>query len=94
MRVILALLAVAVSVAVIGFIALRDPKRLRVHHGEAANQMALSARQRQLLTLIAVMPGLLLTLTGWWSAAVMWVGATVTLLWLFSLLLSRRPSSG
>lgn len=89
MHVILAVLASATSVALLGWLGLHDPKRVRAQDGEAAVRERLSTRQRRLLALGAAMPGVLLVLSGWWSSAVMWIGASVTLLWLWVLWLSR-----
>lgn len=89
MRVVLALLAIAVSVALLGWIGLHDPKRVRAQDGEAALREPFTPRQRRLLALGAALPGLLLMLSGWWSSAVMWIGATVTLIWLWVLWLAR-----
>lgn len=91
MHVSLALLAIAVSVAVLALIGLRDPKRVRTQDGEMAIRRLLTTRQRRLLALSATAPGLLLLLmlSGWWSSAMMWMGATVTLLWLGVLWMAR-----
>lgn len=89
MRVMLAVLAIAASVVLLGWIGLRDPKRVRAQDGEAALRKPFTPRQRRLLALGAAMPGLLLMLSGWWSSAVMWIGATVTLIWLWVLWLAR-----
>lgn len=91
MNVLLALLAIAVSVTVLGWIGVRDPKRVHSQYGEAAIHRPLTTRQRRLLGLVAAMPGLLLMLSGWWSSAVIWIGATITLLWLLVLWLARPP---
>ena len=93
MHVLLALLAIAVSVAVLGWIGVRDPKRVRAQEGEAAIHRPLTTRQRRLLGLVAALPGLLLVLSGWWSSATMWIGATITLLWLWVLWLARPRST-
>lgn len=89
MHMILALLAVMASVALLGWIGLRDPKRVRAQDGEAAVRKPLTTRQRRLLALGAAVPGLLLMLSGWWSSSIMWMGATATLLWLWVLWLAR-----
>jgi hypothetical protein len=92
MRVILALAAVTASVTVLGWIALRDPKRMRSHESAVALRAPLTSRQRRLLALGALAPGLLLMLSGWWSSAIMWIGGTVTLAWLWVIWLSRTRS--
>lgn len=88
MRLLLAVLAIATSVALLGWIGLHDPKRVAAQ-GEAGRR-AFSTRRRRALALGAVVPGLLLIFTGWWSAAMMWMGATVILLWLWVLRLSGK----
>ena len=88
MRLVLAVLAIATSVVLLGWIGLHDPKRVAAQ-GET-DRRALSTRQRRALALGAVVPGLLLIFTGWWSAAMMWMGATVILLWLWVLRLSGK----
>jgi hypothetical protein len=89
MRLVLAILAIAASVALLAWIGLRDPKRLAAQEGETAARRAFSTRQRKLLALGAAVPGLLLMFSGWSSSAMMWMGATVTLLWLWVLWLAR-----
>jgi hypothetical protein len=89
MRVMLAWLAVAASVTLLGWLALRDAKRIRSQDGEAALRTPLTSRQRRLLALGAVSPGVLLMLSGWWSSTIMWLGASVTLAWLWVVWLSR-----
>jgi hypothetical protein len=93
MRGMLALLAIAVSVTLIGWIALRDPKRVRAQDDESALRAPLTSRQRRLLALAAATPGPLLMLGGWWSSTIMWIGATVTLAWLWVVWLSRTRRS-
>src|SRR5690606_13056443 len=68
MRLVFALMAIAVSVTLVGFIGLRDEKRLRSQEGHEAARNALTPRQRQLLAFGAVVPGLLLMIGGWWSS--------------------------
>lgn len=89
MRVIFALMAVAVSVAMLGWIGLRDEKRLRSQAGAEAARKALNTRQRQLFALGAAVPGLVLMVSGWWSSLLLWIGVTVVLLWFWVLWLSR-----
>ena len=57
MHILLALLAIAVSVALLGWIGVRDPKRVHSQDGEAAIHRPLTTRQRRLLGLVAAMPG-------------------------------------
>ena len=90
MRLLLAVLAIATSVVLLGWIGLHDPKRAAAQ-GEAGRR-PLSTRQRRILAFGAVLPGLLLIVTGWWSATMMWMGATVILLWLWVLRLSGKSS--
>jgi hypothetical protein len=90
MRLVLAVLAIVASVVLLGWIALHDPKRLAAQG--VADRPTLGTRQRRVLALSAVVPGLLLMLSGWWSSAMMWMGATVILLWLWVLWLSRRTT--
>jgi hypothetical protein len=90
MRIVLAASAIVASAVLLGWIALHDPKRLAGQG--AADRQTLSTRQRRVLALSAVVPGLLLILSGWWSSAMMWMGATVILLWLWVLWLSRRAT--
>jgi hypothetical protein len=92
MQVLLAILAIAASVVLLGRIALRDPKRMRAQVGEPA-RTPLTARQRRLLAFGAALPGLALVFGGWASSAVMWLGGTVTLAWLWVLWLSRPRKS-
>jgi hypothetical protein len=91
-----ALLAIAASVGVLGYIAVRDPKRLRAQEGEEEARRALSDSQRRALALAALAPGLLLMLSGWWSSVMIWTGATVVVTWLWVLWLSRprRTAAG
>ena len=89
MRLVFAMLAVAVSVALLGWIGLRDEKRLRSRGGEEAARKSLNTRQRQLFACGAAVPGLVLMTSGWWSSAMLWMGGTVVLLWLWVLWLSR-----
>lgn len=89
MRLIFAIIAVAVSVALLGYIGLRDEKRLRSQGGAEAASKALTSGQRKLYAIGALVPGLLLMLTHWWSSVMLWMGATVVLLWLWVLWLSR-----
>jgi len=88
MRVLLAWLAIAASVASLGWIALRDPKRVRATH-QSVGRTPFTVRQRRVLALAAVVPGLLLMLSGWWSSTIMWIGGTVTLAWLWVVWLSH-----
>lgn len=90
MRGVLAVLAVATSTFMLGWIGLRDARRLAAQEGEAAARTALGPKQRGLLALGAVLPGLLLMLSGWWSSTMMWMGATVILLWLWVVRLGFR----
>ena len=89
MQIALALLGVAVSTLLLGWIGLRDVKRLRVQEGESATRPPFTTRRRRLLAMAAVAPGVLLLATGWWSSTVIWLGATVTLVWLWVLWLAR-----
>ena len=93
MRVLAAALAVAMSVALLGWMGLRDPKRMHAQHRDGIARAPLDSRQRRWLALGAVMPGFALMLSGWWSSAVLWLGATVTLLWLWVLWLARPAKS-
>jgi hypothetical protein len=88
MRLLLAVLAIVTSVLLLAWIGLHDPKRVAAT-GEAGRR-SLSTGQRRALALGAVVPGVLLILTGWWSAAMMWMGATVIVLWLWVLRVSPR----
>lgn len=90
MRVLLATLAIAGSVALLGSIALRDPKRMRAQEGEAPARTPFTTRQRRLLALAAAAPGIALMLSGWWSSTILWIGGTVTLAWLWVVWLSRQ----
>ena len=96
MGVAFALFAIAASAGLLGYIAVRDPKRLRAQGGEEAARRALSDRHRRTLALAALAPGLLLMLSGWWSSVMMWTGATVIVTWLWVLSLSRprRTANG
>jgi hypothetical protein len=90
MRLVLAVLAIVASVVLLGWIALHDPKRVAAQG--AADRKTLSTRRRRVLAVGAVVPGLLLILSGWWSSAMLWMGATVILLWLWVLWLSSRTT--
>jgi hypothetical protein len=89
MQVALALLAIATSTLLLAWIGWRDPKRLRAQHGDATSTAPFTSRQRRLLALAALGPGVLLLACGWLSSAVMWLGGTVTLVWLWVLWLAR-----
>jgi hypothetical protein len=85
----LALLAIATSSLLIGWIGLRDAKRLRVQDGGSASRQAFTTARRRVLVLAALAPGVLLIACGWSSSAIMWLGGTVTLTWLWVLWLAR-----
>ena len=89
MQITLALLALATSTLLLGWIGLRDAKRLRVQDGESASRRAFTTARRRVLALAALAPGVLLIACGWSSSAVMWLGGTVTLAWLWVLWLAR-----
>ena len=89
MQIALSGLAIAISALLLAWIGWRDAKRLRVQHGEPASRQALTTERRRLLALVAAVPGVLLLASGWWSSAVMWLGGTVTLAWLWVLWLAR-----
>ena len=89
MQIVFALLAIATSTLLLGWIGLRDEKRLRVQDGESALRRAFTTSQRRLLALAALAPGVLLIASGWGSSAVLWLGGTVTLAWLWVLWLGR-----
>jgi len=89
MQIALSGLAIAISALLLAWIGLRDSKRLRVQHGEPASRESFTTGRRRLLALTAAVPGVLLFATGWWSSAVMWLGGTVTLAWLWVLWLAR-----
>ena len=89
MQISLALLAVATSTLLLGWIGVRDAKRLRTQHGDSTTRQPFTTLQRRLLALAAAAPGVLLIASGWSSSAVMWLGGTVTLVWLWVLWLAR-----
>ena len=89
MYLLLTALAVATSVLLLNWIGLRDTKRLHTQHDTSASRQPFSYGQRRLLAMGAATPGVLLMLGGWGSAAVMWLGGTVTLAWLSVLWLGR-----
>jgi hypothetical protein len=85
----LAVLAVTISAGLLGWIGSRDPKRLRACATAGKGSTPLASRHRRLLTVAALLPGVVLMFTGWWSAFLIWLGATVTLAWLLVLWLCR-----
>lgn len=85
------LLALACSLLPILWLALRDPKRLRVSGGD--RQAALSMRARQVLALLSVLPGVVLVLLRDWPGLLVWAGALPALGWVTVLALSARASS-
>ena len=89
MQIALALFAVAISTALLAWIGLRDAKRMRAQLGDPAPRLPLTSHRRRLLALAAAAPGVLLLATGWLSSSVMWLGGTVTLVWLWVLWLAR-----
>jgi hypothetical protein len=89
MQIVLALLSAAISTLLLAWMGLRDPKRMRAQHDEAAAPPPFTSHHRRLLALAATAPGILLVASGWLSSAVMWLGATVTLVWLWVLWLAR-----
>ncbi|HEX5651251.1 MAG TPA: hypothetical protein VFX69_16455 [Steroidobacteraceae bacterium] len=93
MQVTLALLAAAVSTLLLAWIGLRDAKRLRVQEGDSASRQPFTSHRRRLLALAAATPGVLLLAGGWWSSTVMWLGGTVTLVWLWVLWIGRARES-
>jgi hypothetical protein len=93
MPLLLAVLAAAASATLLGWMAWRDPKRLRAQDGAGDSGAPFTTRQRRVLTMAAIVPGLLLVISGWWSSSVMWLGATVTLVWLLVLWLARAHAT-
>jgi hypothetical protein len=95
MNVTLELLGIATSVALFGWLGVRDPKRRRAQSGDASNDKAFTISQRRVVAIAATLPGLLFALSGRWSSAVLWLGATATLSWVWVLWLARfaRPSA-
>ena len=89
MPLLLAVLAAAASATLLGWMAWRDPKRLRAQDAPGNMRVPFTKAQRRALALGATVPGLLLAMSGWWSSSVMWLGATVTLLWVWVLWLAR-----
>jgi hypothetical protein len=94
MQVLLTMLATAASVILLGWMAFRDPRRLRAQDGnEVGVSVPFTTGQRRSLAFAASVPGLLLMLIGWWSSSVMWLGATITLLWVWLVWLARARAN-
>ena len=73
----------------LGWLARRDPNRLKQLRS-AAKPMPLW--QRRLVAAVSVLPGLILMLGGFWSALMIWVGLSVVTGWLLALRLSGQRS--
>ena len=94
MQLTLALLAIGISVPLLAWIGLRDAKRLRAQEADSPSRQPVTSRARRVVALASVAPGVLLLASGWWSSAVMWLGGTVTLVWLWVLWLARPRGAG
>ncbi|WP_428312315.1 hypothetical protein [Hydrocarboniphaga sp.] len=82
-----ALAALLPSLLLLSLIALRDPKRLRsLPRGpghDSRRAAAWTRKQRRNATLIALLPAPLLIASGAWPALLIWLGALLTVAWLW-----------
>lgn len=84
-----ALIASLVSLLAVAVLAWADPKRRRSAGLAALAQVG--PGRRRLLIATALLPGLLLALSGDWAAVLIWQGAAAALAWLLVLALALRP---
>ena len=85
----LGVIASIITGGLLGWLARRDPNRLKQLRS-AAKPMPLS--QRRLIAAASVLPGLILMLGGFWSALMIWVGLSVVTGWLLALRFSGQRS--
>lgn len=89
------ILAVGASSLALWGLALRDPKRVRSLARRGHRVAApLAPLQRRLLTLLALLPGVALCITGAWAAFLMWMGSLTVGGWLMANLLAWKSQSG
>lgn len=87
----IALPAAVTSLGLLGLLAWRDPKRLRLLarlHGR--RRSAWPQATRRALGLASLLPGLALMLTGHWAASLIWMSAVAAGGWTLSLQLAPR----
>ncbi len=87
----LAIIALAVSAAMILWLCLGDPKRRRALHVAGEGQ---GASARRLIAAAACLPGLLGLLLGDAAAFLIWLGGSGAAGWLIAMLLAREPAKG
>lgn len=88
----IALPTAVASLGLLGLLAWRDPKRLRLLarlHGRP-RRPAWSLATRRALGLASLLPGLALMLTGHWAASLIWMSAVGAGGWALSLQLAPR----
>ena len=87
------LAAIVCSAIALWLLGRRDPKRLRAA-GRRGPVLAHTPRQRRVLTVAALLPGLMLVTAGQSAGFIVWLGATVALGWLLVQLLAvaGRPA--